>query len=187
MTKPKERSSKDTKAKVREEVLGEVRHQLALDKFQEERPQLWLQSQRVMKLVEVQAQLENDEFAEGSCFLHANTVAFASFCLKKVVGIDLDTCQVTLEIYGDEHLEAGVVVVPLETIEWFGFPAKAVPTGIHFQGFTHHIGKTEPAQMMVDAGGGKRGRVKNGGKAGIEKPKPDQPGSEPEDGPKPAK
>ena len=40
-------------------------------------------------------------------------------------------------------MEAGVVVLPLETIEWFGFPARAVPTGIHFQGFTGHLGKSD--------------------------------------------
>jgi hypothetical protein len=142
------RISRDAKDKVREEVLGEVKQQLALDKFQEERPQLWLQSQRVGRLVEIQGQMEEDTFPEGSCFLHANTVAFSTFCVKKVIGIDLDNCQVTIEIYGDEHLEAGVVVLPLETIEWFGFPAKAVPTGIHFQGFTGSFTKPEkPADI----------------------------------------
>ena len=142
------RISRKAKEKVREEVLGEVKQQLALDKFQEERPQLWLQSQRIGRLVDVQGQMEDGGFPEGSCFLHANTVAFATFCVKKVIGIDLDTCQVTIEIYGDEHLEAGVVVLPLETIEWFGFPAKAVPTGIHFQGFTGHLAKPEkPADI----------------------------------------
>lgn len=135
--------SEKLKRKVRDEVIGEVKRQMALDRFQEERPQLWLQSQRVTKLVEVQNQLEDETFLEGSCFLHANTVGFATFCVKKVIGIDLDVCQVTIEIYGDEHLEAGVVVLPLETIEWFGFPARAVPTGIHFQGFTGHLGKSD--------------------------------------------
>lgn len=158
------RAPRNHKAKVREEVLSEMHQQMALDKFQSERPQLWLQSQRVMKLVEVQSELESDQFPEGSCFLHASTVGFSSFCVKKVIGIDLDTCQVTIEIYGDEHLEAGVIVVPLETVEWFGFPAKAVPTGIHFEGFTHHLSsqKTETAQKVMDAAPGKRGKGKPG-------------------------
>lgn len=52
-----------------------------------------------------------------------------------MIGVDLDTCQATIEIYGDEHLEAGVVMIPLEVIEWFGFPATAVSTGIRFEGF----------------------------------------------------
>jgi hypothetical protein len=158
MTKSADRATqRAAKEKVREEVISEVRHQLAIDRFQEERPQLWLQSERMVKLVEVQAQMENDLFPEGSCFLHASTVAFNSFCVKKVIGIDLDTCQVTVEIYGDEHLEAGVVVLPLESIEWFGFPAKAVSTGIHFEGFTHHLADKPavPAKMVKEAKGGK--------------------------------
>lgn len=130
--------------RIRNRVLSEFQQQLALQKFQEERPQLWLQSQRVTKLVEVQNQLADEEFPTGSCFLHANTVSFSSFCVKKVIGIDLDTCQVTIEIYGDDNLEAGVVVLPLETIEWFGFPATAVPTGIHFEGFTGSL--TNPTE-----------------------------------------
>ena len=146
MATPSKRTSKE---EVRQEVMSEVRHQLALDRFQEERPQLWLQSQRMVKLVEVQTQMENEEFPEGSCFLHSSTVAFNSFCVKKVIGIDLDTCQVTVEIFGDEHLEAGVVVLPLESIEWFGFPAKAVSTGIHFEGFTHHFAEEDPPAEKV--------------------------------------
>lgn len=147
MTAHNRKVSEKLKRKVRDEVISDVKRQLALDRFQEERPQLWLQSQRVTKLVEVQNQLEDETFLEGSCFLHANTVAFSTFCVKKVIGIDLDVCQVTVEIYGDEHLEGGVVVLPLETIEWFGFPARAVPTGIHFQGFTGHLNKNdEPAK-----------------------------------------
>ncbi len=120
----------------REKLLAEFKRDLALERFQEERPQLWLQSQRVGKLIEIQNQLDNETFPEGSCFLHGNLVGSQSFCVKRITGIDLDTCQVTLEIYGDEDLEGGIVVLPLETIEWFGFPAKAVSMGVHFQGFT---------------------------------------------------
>ena len=32
-------------------------------------------------------------------------------------------------------------MLPLETLEWFGFPAKAVPIGIHFEGF---ISRSKP-------------------------------------------
>jgi len=138
---------------IRDKALSEFQRQLALEKFQEERPQLWLQSQRLGKLVEIQDQLVDQTFAEGSCFLHANTVSFSSFCIKKVLGIDLDTCQATIEIYGDNHLEAGVVVLPLETIEWFGFPATAVSTGIHFEGFVGSMLKpaAPPAPVQADA------------------------------------
>src|SRR3954469_25818985 len=99
----------------KEKHLEEFKRQLALERFQEERPQLWLQSQRVGKLVDIQRQLEKENFPEGSCFLHGNLVGSQSFCVKKITGIDLDTCQVTLEIYGDEDLEGGIVVLPLET------------------------------------------------------------------------
>jgi hypothetical protein len=122
----------------REKYLDEFRQQLALERFQEERPQLWLQSQRVAKLLEIQGQLQGETFTEGSCFMYAGVVGVQSFCIKQVTGIDLDTCQATFEVYGEENLEAGIVVLPLETIEWFSFPAKAAPLGgVHFQGFTH--------------------------------------------------
>ena len=58
----------------KEKHLEEFKRQLALERFQEERPQLWLQSQRVGKLVDIQAQLDNEIFPEGSCFLHGNLV-----------------------------------------------------------------------------------------------------------------
>jgi hypothetical protein len=129
-------AKQQTTAHIRERALNDFKQQLALEKFQEERPQLWLQAQRIGKLIKIQNRLDNETFPEGSCFLHAATVSFSSFCVKKVLGVDLDTCQVSIEIYGDEHLEAGVVVLPVETVEWFGFPAQAVSTGIHFEGFT---------------------------------------------------
>ena len=167
MTKATNRSVKETaKDQVREEIISEVRQQLAMDRFKDERPQLWLQSERMVKLVEVQAQMEDDQFPEGSCFLHSSTVAFNSFCVKKVIGIDLDTCQVTVEIYGDEHLEAGVVVLPLESIEWFGFPAKAVSTGIHFEGFTHHVSEAPDVAAKVVKKSGKTERITKKSKRG---------------------
>lgn len=127
---------KTTSRGVREKYLAEFRRQLALERFQEERPQLWLQSQRVSKLVEIQEQLEQEQFPEGSCFLHANVVGTQSFCVRRITGIDLDTCQVTLEIFSEHDTEGGIVVLPLETVEWFAFPAKAVAMGVHFEGFT---------------------------------------------------
>lgn len=122
--------------RARQKIVAELHREMALERFQSEKPQMWLQSQRAAKLVEIQESLEDEAFPEGTCFLHASTVSMQTFALKRITGIDLDTCQVTLEIFGDEELEAGVVVLPLETIEWFGFPSKAVPIGIHFEGFT---------------------------------------------------
>jgi len=119
----------------KDEARDEVMRELALERFREEKPQMWLQSQRMGKLVDIQGQLENETFPEGSCFLHTTTVGTTAFCVKKITGIDLDTCQVTCEIWGDEELEGGIVVLPLECVEWFGFPSKAVPIGVHFEGF----------------------------------------------------
>jgi hypothetical protein len=119
----------------RQELLEEFRREAALERFQEEKPQLWMQSQRVHKLIDIQQQLGGGIFPEGSCFLHANLVGQNNFCVRKVTGIDLDTCQVTLEVYGDEDAEGGIVVLPLEAMEWLSFPAKAVPVGVHFEGF----------------------------------------------------
>ena len=141
MAKVKKGSLAAKRSRMREQILGEYKQELAIERFREEKPQMWLQSQRIGKLIDIQGQLEGDQFPEGSCFLHANTVTSHDFCVKKITGVDLDTCQVTVEIYGDEELEGGIVVLPLETLEWFGFPAKAVPIGIHFEGF---ISRSKP-------------------------------------------
>ena len=125
-----------SKQSKKDEARDEIMREIALERFRDEKPQMWLQSQRMGKLVDIQGQLDNETFPEGSCFLHCNTVGTSVFCIKKITGIDLDTCHVTCEIWGDEELEGGIVVLPLETIEWFGFPSKAVPIGVHFQGFT---------------------------------------------------
>jgi hypothetical protein len=111
----------------------------ALAQFREERPQYWLNYLRLSRLVGIQGTLDGEVFPEGSCFLHANVSGSTSFCLKRIIGTDLGTCQVTAEIYGDDN-EEGVVILPLDTIEWFSFPTKAVPLGIHFEGFTNPMG-----------------------------------------------
>ncbi len=151
-TKSRAKSRTPTRSsttKAREEVMRE----LALERFQEEKPQMWLQSQRIGKLVDIQNQLDGDQFPEGSCFLHTTTGGTNAFCVRRITGIDLDTCQVTLEIHGDEELEGGIVVLPLESIEWFGFPSKAVPIGIHFQGFTRNHDDTKKPEASEDAPG----------------------------------
>lgn len=122
--------------RTRQKLLGEIHREMAIERFKSEKPQMWLQSQRIAKLVETQEQLESESFPEGTCFLHTTTSGTNTFAVKRISGIDLDTCQVTVDIFGDEELELGVVVLPLESIEWFGFPSKAVPIGIHFEGFT---------------------------------------------------
>lgn len=133
-------SKRPKNQRTRQRIVEELHREMALERFQSEKPQMWLQSQRVAKLVDIQERLPDESFPEGTCFLHGNTVGMHTFAVKRITGIDLDTCQVTIDIYGDEELEKGVVVLPLESIEWFGFPSKAVPIGVHFEGFT----KTHP-------------------------------------------
>lgn len=125
--------SKKQDEELKEKHLAEFREQLAYERLQERNPAQWVAFQRVHKLVDIQEQLEGG-FPDGACFLHATTVGNQHFRVRKITGIDLDTFQVTLEIYGDEELEEGIVVLPLEQIEWFGFPARAVPIH-HFEGF----------------------------------------------------
>lgn len=117
-------------------ALDGFKRELAMQELRRLNPQMWLQANRLIKLLEIQQRLPTQQFPPGCCFLHANTVTTSSFCVKRVAEINLDSFQVTVEIHGDEHLEEGLVLMPLEVIEWFGFPAKAVPTGVHFAGFT---------------------------------------------------
>ena len=134
MAQKAKRQKPSREAALREKHLGEFREQLAFERPQERNPQQWVAFQRAHKLVDIQEELESGQFPDGACFLHATTVGNQHFRVKKLTGIDLDTFQVTLEIYGDEDLEEGIVVLPLEQLEWWGFPARAVPTH-HFQGF----------------------------------------------------
>ncbi len=119
---------------LKEKHLAEFREQLAFERLQERQPAQWVAFQRVHKVVDVQEGLDGGAFPDGACFLHASTVGSQHFRVRRVTGIDLDTFQVSLEIYSDDELEEGIVVLPLEQIEWFGFPARAVPIH-HFQGF----------------------------------------------------
>lgn len=120
--------------RLKEKHLAEFREQLAFERLQERHPEQWTAFQRVQRVAGIQEQMEGGVFPDGACFLHATTVGSQHFRLRKVTGIDLDTFQVSLEIYADDELEEGVVVLPLERIEWFGFPSRAVPIH-HFQGF----------------------------------------------------
>ena len=96
---------------------------------------LWLQAQRLGKLIAIQSGMADELFPPGCCFIHATIPTVNSFCVKRIIEIDLGTATVLLEIYGDEELEAGHVLLPLESLGWFGFPAKAVPVGTVFAGF----------------------------------------------------
>jgi len=125
---------KSKEEELKEKHLQEFREQLAFERLQERNPAQWVSFQRIHKLVDIQDDLEGGAFPDGACFLHASTVGSQHFRVKKVTGIDLDSFQVSVEIYGDDELEEGMVVLPLEQVEWFGFPSRAVPIH-HFQGF----------------------------------------------------
>jgi hypothetical protein len=133
---PKRKTDDTVISKAREDAVSDFKRELTLERFREANPQLWLQSQRIGRVLEIQSSMPNQCFPEGSCFLHANLVTVSSFCVKRIQEVNLDTCQVTVEIHGDEDLEAGIIIIPLENVEWFGFPSTAVPIEIHFQGFT---------------------------------------------------
>ena len=129
---------------MREQIAAELRRDAAIEQFRHEKPQQWVQFQRLNKLNEIQERLDEGAFPEGSCFLHANLVGTQRFCVKRLTGVDLDTCQATIEIWGDDDAEGGSVVLPLETIEWFAFPARALPVEVHFQGFVGPSAKPPP-------------------------------------------
>ncbi|MFW5830417.1 MAG: hypothetical protein ACOCXA_09175, partial [Planctomycetota bacterium] len=103
---------------IREQILSEIQEQEALEEFRQNRPEMWLQVMRVGRMLELQEDLDDEIWPEGSCFLHANTVGFQSFCVRRVLDVDLETCTVALSIYGDEDLEDGTVLIPLEAISW---------------------------------------------------------------------
>ncbi|HYE06234.1 MAG TPA: hypothetical protein VEL07_12035 [Planctomycetota bacterium] len=118
-----------------EAALSEYRKGEAMERFRKEQPQAWLQAQRLSRVLEIQSQIEGNAFPPGCCFLHGNFISVSHVCVRQIREVNLETCQVTIEIHGDDNLEEGIVIIPLESVEWFGFPAKAVPVDVHFHGF----------------------------------------------------
>lgn len=96
---------------------------------------LLLQARRIGKLLAIQQNIPNQEFPPGVCFLHVNVPSTNSFCVRSLVEIDLEACTVLIAIHGDQELESGHVILPLEGLGWIGFPDKQVPVGIPFAGF----------------------------------------------------
>ncbi len=129
-------------------ALERFKQELGIARYREQNPHMWMQAQRLLKLLEIQFQAPEQQFPPGYCFLHANLVTVSSFCVKQLCEVNLETCQVTVEIHGDDNLEGGIVIIPLETIEWFGFPAKAVPVDIHFKGFAVEGGHLTPKAVI---------------------------------------
>ena len=124
-----------TVAKKPDPIVQAYARALRASRWQRRNPQMWAQAQRLGKLITIQQGTQGREFPAGCCFLHAALPSVNSFCVRRVVEVDLDACTVTLAIHGDQELEAGHVVLPLEAIGWFGFPEKAVAVGVRFRGF----------------------------------------------------
>ena len=126
-----------TTDEVREQVLDELRREQALEEFQATRPDAWMQVERVRRIIDYQEEMDDESFPKGSCFVHVNLPDVTSLSLKRVMDICLQSCLVSLEIYEDDSLEAGMVLVPLEGISWFGFPEKHQNYKFAFRGFTY--------------------------------------------------
>lgn len=121
-------------SRLKERLFAEWREQMAVERLQERNPMHWVAFLRIRRVVDIQEQLEGGVFPDGACFLHASTAAPQHFRVRRIVGVDIEALQVSVEIYADDELEEGIVLLPFEHIDWFGFPARAVPTH-HFQGF----------------------------------------------------
>lgn len=120
--------------KVKAEILAQMQEQAAIEKFQRERPELWLHVQRVARLMAMQTRLPEQTFPPGACFLHTNLPDQHCFCLKRVLEVNLETCTATVEIHEDNELTEGIAVLPVEHITWLGFPAHAVPLTFEMRG-----------------------------------------------------
>ncbi|MBA3846295.1 MAG: hypothetical protein H0X45_06605 [Planctomycetes bacterium] len=131
----KAKSDKNVSRLRGEAALSEYRKGEAMERFRKEQPQAWLQAQRLHRVLEIQSQIDGNAFPPGCCFLHGNLISVSHVCVRQIREVNLETCQVTIEIHGDDNLEEGIVIIPLESVEWFGFPAKAVPVDVHFHGF----------------------------------------------------
>ena len=120
---------------LREQIIGEFLEESAFEEFQQTRPDLWMQVNRLHKILELQEDAEKGNFPSGSCFIHANTPDYQTFCVKRILEIDLESCLVVVEIHGDDELLDGVVMLPLETLSWYGFPSETVKMESHIRGF----------------------------------------------------
>lgn len=147
-TAKKPATSGGRRAKAKEPTLLE-----AFDKalrragFGRQQLHLLLQARRIGKLLAIQQNIPNQEFPPGVCFLHVNLPSTDSICVRSLVEIDLDACTVLVAIHGDQELESGHVILPLEGIAWIGFPDKQVPVGIPFAGF--HLPNATGKPLLV--------------------------------------
>lgn len=140
----------DVPDEVREAIINDFLEEAAFEEFKQARPDLWMQVKRLNKVLDLQDDSEDQCFQSGTCFIHTNTPDYQGFCVKRVIEIDLESCMVVIEIYGEDELRPGVVMLPLETIAWFGFPTEKVAMDVHFRGFTFGQ-KSTPSHKPVTA------------------------------------
>lgn len=121
---------------IREAIISDFLEEAAFEEFKQARPDLWMQVKRLSKILALQDETDDQCFESGTCFVHTNTPDYQGFCVKRVIEIDLESCMVVIEIYGEDELRPGVVMLPLESVVWFGFPTEKVPMDMRFRGFT---------------------------------------------------
>ncbi len=126
----------DIPEELREAIINDFLEEAAFEEFKQAQPNLWMQVKRLNKVLELQDESDDQCFQSGTCFIHTNTPDFQGFCVKRVIEIDLESCMVVIEIYGEDELRPGVVMLPLESIAWFGFPTEKVTMDVRFRGFT---------------------------------------------------
>ncbi|TVR45143.1 MAG: hypothetical protein EA402_04935 [Planctomycetota bacterium] len=136
----------DPEAEMRARISAELQQEVMMQRFREEHPDLWMQVNRLGRLMSLQEDCEGGEFPPGSCFLYAAVPGFHCFAVRKVLGVDLDTCQVSLDIHSDGELEEGTVMLPLEAVSWYGFPKHAIPLAFPYSGFS----TSRPLEGLVE-------------------------------------
>lgn len=144
---PPPKSAPSDPEQIKADLLAQMREQRAVKRFQRMRPDLWLAIQRVARVLGLQRQVAGEEFPPGSCFVHTSMPDQQVFCLKRVLEISVDTATATFEIHEDNELTEGIVIVPVETVTWVGFPAHSVPLTFELRGLTG----PEPVSPSVEA------------------------------------
>ena len=95
-----------------------------MERFQQEHPDLWIQVNRMYgKFDGAPGGVRKRTFPSGSCFIYANVPCYQKLRRKTgVLGVDLDTCKPRSTSTAIASLKKVHIVLPLESISWYGFP-----------------------------------------------------------------
>jgi hypothetical protein len=145
--RPKAKKVKKAKKAPALTALQALERALHATRFDKRYPHLRLQIRRLGKLLAIQHEAPDQEFPEGTCFLHAVLPTTESFCLRSLLEVDLDAASIICAIYGDDVLAAGHVILPMESIAWIGFPDTQVNVGVRFAGF--HLPNVQKKPLLV--------------------------------------